>query len=98
MAKGQGKTRQGRGATVAIRQRSYNSFGELLDSGEFRSLVVRTDSFGVRTFTLKAVLEVRTSRVGVYMHGQVSEEEVLMRLLDELLRNAEWRVDKYWQQ
>lgn len=96
MAGGEGKAQQGRGASHAIRQRSYHTFRDLLDSGEFRSLVVRTDPFGVRTFTLKAVLTVQSAAVGVYMHGQVSEEEVLIRLLDELLRNAEWRIDRFY--
>lgn len=74
---------------------SFGDLRDLMDSGYFRSVVYKPDDHGGVTFTLKAVLEVRSSPIGVYMHGHASSVEMAASVIDDLLRKGVWRVDKY---
>lgn len=81
---------------VAPPRARYNDLGDLMASGDLRSLVVKGDGDGGGTFTLKAVLEVPEGALGVYMYGEVASVEILPSLIDDLLRKGEWRWDKYF--
>lgn len=59
-------------------------------------MVVVPDGRGGGTFTIKGVLEVRSTPVGVYMHGTVDSVEMLESVLCDMLRKGHWRIDKYW--
>lgn len=88
---------RGTGYAPAPRE-GYGDFGEFLASGNFRSMVFKPDASGGGTFTLKGVLEVRASAVGVYMHGTVASVEMLPSVLDDLLWKGCWRRDQYWKE
>lgn len=80
----------------AHRGHSYDDFGDLVASGDFTGLVVRGDDFCGFTFTLKAVLVLRSRPFGVYMHGTCKTSAEVMPLIDRLLRKGDWHEDKYY--
>lgn len=81
---------------MARRSERYASFGDLLDTGQFRSLVFRPGALSGGVWTLKAVLMVQSTPLGVYMHGEVRYHEELDAVIEKCLSEALWREDKYW--
>jgi len=80
---------------VAAPRESFRDLGEFMASGYFRSMVVKPDSAGGGTFTIKGVLEVRSTSVRVYMHGAVAALEMLPSVIDEVLWRGQWRKDTF---
>lgn len=89
---------QGMGAVerLAAFSTGYDALWSHLGSEGFRSLSVRPNGGGGRTFNLKAVLEVQQTSYGVYMYGEVKNAADIPGLLDRLLVRADWRTDKYY--
>lgn len=88
-----GGTGRGIPSPTVRAQHWYGGFEEIVDSGEFTSLVLRADGpHGTLAFTLKADL------VGIgpmYLHGYVRSFDELHLRLSELLAKGDWRYDRY---
>lgn len=82
-------------AGSTYRGQGYQDLDELLASGDFRRLIVRPDGRDGGSWTLKAVLLVRSRSLHVYMHGVVSDLVEMRPLIDRLLRKGDWHEDKY---
>lgn len=76
----------------------YDSLGDFLQSGQFRSLVVRPGNGGGTTWTLKAVLELPEGLAPVYMHGVVKHADQIPSVVDYCLQRGDWREDRYYKE